>query len=420
MSLFGAPNIQKLIAKKNLKKLIKALGYKKDYSSLSTRKDIKQVVTIHSQAAKTLGEIGDPSAVVPLIAALNDKSKYVRREASTALGEIGDPRAVTALITALKDSDKYVRGAAAYALGKIQDPRAITPLIRRLHDGNDYVRYSAVWALSEIQDPLAVEPLIDFLRRYGDIKEDHLDTLKEAEEALKKLGEFSKKSLIKIMMDEKNHLRKSAARILERLNWVPDKNANGAAYWIAKGKWDRCIRIGAPAVEPLIEALKTFDYSLKREVANALDGLGWAPDQSVDGAFYWIAKGNWDRCIQIGKPAIEPIIDAFLNGSEDIRKSAEEALLRIGKPAFRPFLESVRFERIKFRPDVALLMGKFDDLDAIGPLIKALKKGTKSVRAAAAEALGNFSGTPVTLALKNALNDKDHDVRIAAAKALEP
>ena len=77
----------------------------------------------------TLGKIGDPRAVEPLIDALQDDAfANVRGRAAEALGEIGDPRSVEPLIAALNDEDWLVRGRAARALGKIGDLRAIEPL----------------------------------------------------------------------------------------------------------------------------------------------------------------------------------------------------------------------------------------------------------------------------------------------------
>jgi HEAT repeat protein len=62
-----------------------------------------------------------------------------------ALGEIKDPRAVEPLIAALKD--KGVCAAAAYALGEIKDPRAVEPLIAALKDESFSVRRAAAEAL---------------------------------------------------------------------------------------------------------------------------------------------------------------------------------------------------------------------------------------------------------------------------------
>ena len=67
----------------------------------------------------------------PLVAALKDKDKYVRKAAAEALGQIGDTRAVEPLIDALKDSDfdvfrnVTVAIAALYRLGTLSESQKL-------------------------------------------------------------------------------------------------------------------------------------------------------------------------------------------------------------------------------------------------------------------------------------------------------
>ena len=57
-------------------------------------------------AAETLGDIGDVSAVEPLISVLNsEENNYVRADIAVALGKIGDPRAVEPLIAGNTSTD---------------------------------------------------------------------------------------------------------------------------------------------------------------------------------------------------------------------------------------------------------------------------------------------------------------------------
>jgi len=125
-------------------------------------------------AAEALGEIGDPRAVEPLIAALAQPSRPspgapagdgaaqtgVRKTVAEALGKLGHPSAVEPLIAALADDDPSVRGSAAAALGRIADARAVEPLAdAAFTDKNRGVQLQAVMALGEIGDPRGVEAL---------------------------------------------------------------------------------------------------------------------------------------------------------------------------------------------------------------------------------------------------------------------
>jgi len=80
--------------------------------------------------------------------------------AAEALGAIGDPRAIEPLTAVLnEDADEQVRAYAAEALGKIDDSRVVEPLIAALRDEESSVRDEAVKALSSSSDPRAVEAL---------------------------------------------------------------------------------------------------------------------------------------------------------------------------------------------------------------------------------------------------------------------
>jgi HEAT repeat protein len=120
MALFGRPSIDKLKAEHDVVGLIDALKGK----DWKRRRD----------AATALGNLKEPTALEPLIAALGDgrvTSVTLRREVAVALGELGDSRAVGPLITALDDEGQYVRDGATTALGRIGGPQAEQALAER-------------------------------------------------------------------------------------------------------------------------------------------------------------------------------------------------------------------------------------------------------------------------------------------------
>ena len=109
MGLFdmGELNVTVLKLRKDVDGLVRALGSEKDSDA-------------REAAADALGEIGDPKAVEPLIAALKDPDDDVREAAAEALGRIGDPRAVDPLNAALNDPDHDVRQEAEKALARLR------------------------------------------------------------------------------------------------------------------------------------------------------------------------------------------------------------------------------------------------------------------------------------------------------------
>jgi HEAT repeat protein len=141
------------------------------------------------EAARRLGELGNPSAVPALCEALLGGDEWVAVEAADALGRIGDSAAVPALLEALRaeywlseydemvaaalasdapdrriemaeqfaGSRADVRAAAARALGRIGDPRAVPALIRvtQADERFHHVRRVAIRALARIGTPEA-------------------------------------------------------------------------------------------------------------------------------------------------------------------------------------------------------------------------------------------------------------------------
>lgn len=72
-----------------------------------------------ANAAEALGELGNTTAVGPLLDLVNDESSRVRESVARALGRLGDPRAVEPLTAMLEDESAGVRRAAQEALKKI-------------------------------------------------------------------------------------------------------------------------------------------------------------------------------------------------------------------------------------------------------------------------------------------------------------
>ena len=83
-------------------------------------------------AARMLGQSGDPRAVDALLPDLQDPDWRVRRNAVQALGALKSTRAINGILSALTDRTATVRERAAVALGRIKDPQTIPALIEVL------------------------------------------------------------------------------------------------------------------------------------------------------------------------------------------------------------------------------------------------------------------------------------------------
>jgi HEAT repeat protein len=103
-----------------------------------------------------------------LIYLLRGRDSTLRHAASQALGELRVRRAVPVLIQALKGDRTVwnLADSAAWALGEIGDPAAVEPLLAagRAHGFNGWI----LQALGKLRDVRVVEPLVELLERTGD------------------------------------------------------------------------------------------------------------------------------------------------------------------------------------------------------------------------------------------------------------
>ena len=96
-------------------------------------------------------EQSDPRACQLLVNALTDPEPIIRTEAAAALGQVHYEDAIPHLILALKDAELDVRKAALNSLGKSGDPRALDPLQAALDDELDVIRVLAKLAIAQIE-----------------------------------------------------------------------------------------------------------------------------------------------------------------------------------------------------------------------------------------------------------------------------
>jgi HEAT repeat protein len=192
--------VKKTVAKKNMEQLVEELK-----NSPSEK--------VRYNAARMLGEMGDPAAVDALIESLrHEKNGSVRLYAARALGELGDPLAVHPLIEALtQDRNVDVKVRAARALGRLGGEDVVLPLIYALSDVNSQVCMTAADALIEI-GPIAAKPLIQSL------KHDKVNVRCDATRALGELGDTcAVEPLIDMLDDEWVNVRIYAVQSLGKL-----------------------------------------------------------------------------------------------------------------------------------------------------------------------------------------------------------
>jgi HEAT repeat protein len=277
-----------------------------------------------AQPQATVDDLKSRGDVQGLIAALGDPEWAVRKQAIDALGRSGDQRAVAPLVEALLDPGPTVPAAAAAALDKLawQPDRpeqamayfeakgdwqrcvqigapGVPVLVGRLQAAGSSEGLGIVAILGEIGDPRAVDPLIGCLK-----SRDHFMRGKAAV-ALGQIGDPRAIEPLKVRLQDKQaEVQEAAGQALDKLHWRPDKTPAGAAYWVAKGEWQKCAKMGAMSVEPLIRVLDGRNKS------------------RCDGAALALCR--------IGDPrSVTPLISNLSRFSLHVRKSVAESLVAI-------------------------------------------------------------------------------------------
>jgi vesicle coat complex subunit len=243
----------------------------------------------------------------------------------------------------------------------------IQPLKKVLKRESRELRVGVAKALGEIGDASAVDALIEALKdEDSDVRENSIDALVKI--AKKDLGVVDK--LIKALRDKDSDVRGGITKVLGNLGWDPKSEEERVLYYIAKGDWDECVKMGGVAVEFLIERLKDKNSDVH--------------DKSID-ALVKIAKKD------LG--VVDKLIKALKDEDSYVRISVAWALGEIGDArAVDALIEALRDEDRYVRESVAWALGAIGDARAVDSLIKTLKDDDYFVRESAKVALFRILG----------------------------
>jgi hypothetical protein len=133
------------------------------------------------------------------------------------------------------------------------------------------------------------------------------------------------------------------------------------------------------AIEPLIEVAENDNlFCVRAKATDALEKLGWQPDNSVAGAVYWVNKCNWDKCVELGDVAVEPLIHDFVWGGD--RVYIGKTLAKIGGSAVEALIETLNKWLGEYLGMVSLAsMEGIDPTKALGVLMLESFKGMSNV-----------------------------------------
>jgi HEAT repeat protein len=342
---------------------------KPNFQSLYSKKDVKGLIKLLSHGDQSvvrisidyLGSFRDPRAVEPLIPLLNHADKDTREKTVTALGKIGDPRAIEPLVTLFEKADNDLRDhIVLMSLGQLRDIRITGPLILTLKNSkDDIIRGAAVELLGEIKSPEAIKPLIKVLNDWA--------VRDKAIVALTKIGEPAIEELISALKNKNYEIRWGAVEVLWNLKDLR-------------------------AVEHLAAILDDKDFQVREYAAFAL------------------ADFKDPR-------SIHPIINLF--GEAVDLSDVHIKLSEIGEPAIEPLMEYIKHKDIRKRQAAAIALARLKETRVIKPLIDMFKYKTKGADCSLiAYELSQMGKLAEELLIKS-LKDKNSEIRYWSRFSLE-
>ncbi|MDQ7800887.1 MAG: HEAT repeat domain-containing protein [Armatimonadota bacterium] len=302
----------------------------------------------------------------------------------------------------LRSPDATVRSDAALSLGKLDAPEAPAPVVaeaidalsRILDDPDEYVRKSAVHALGRLRarDPRALEGIRFALGdRSEQVVQEAVTQVQQAADAGAVDG------LIRVLGRRERTLQNAASQAL--------------------------VRIGAPAVRPLLETFK--DRNLRRRVHNQvlriiedIKGraveplLGALEDENQYVRAYAVALLG-----RLGdERAVEPLVRLFLTDAR-LQETVVNTLPRLEE---RGVLEAPSGDRdVQLPKEVAAAFRKLASTpEALQALLAAVAGGNPKVRKFALRALFEVEGARARETLLGLLRDEDTEVQRLAIRLL--
>jgi HEAT repeat protein len=280
---------------------------------------------LRGRVAEIFGISKDRAAIPTLLDALRGEYYTVRSRAALALGKIGDRQAIRPLLSALKDQEDEVRSAACLALGLFNDPSTFDEITNVLLDDPIIeVRQAAARALGDTQHPAALPYLMEALHdSFWWYEREYAagDLLS----AIEKMGAAAVDPLIEALGNKEGTVRKFAAMLLGRL--------------------------GDPrAIEPLGMTLYDMHHEVGKVSAESLAGFGAIAIGTLVEALshpeMWIRIHSILALSKIRDARIAPVLLEMLNDPErEVKKQVIQSLGKLKDPRTFPALQEIAANR---------------------------------------------------------------------------
>lgn len=379
----------------------------------------KRTNRMNQKIASALGELGDKSAIQPLLRLMKfTKSPQVRRAAIRALGKLKASEAVDDLIALVEDTTahKIIRMNAIFALGEIASPKAVPTLILSLYRDKAYYFFQAGLALVKIGRP-AVEPLVKTMMGQNlDAKrlvEGNMEILAGALEsnAAKVLGDIGDPAAVEPLLkmvkkveswETETNKMLTITRLITALGSIGDpRGLPVAVKYLSKEFWDvRTICADTinkisdrSAIKELLKHASSGEHPKTRApLIEAIGNLGTAEQLP---ALREIAAQQKDLTVQ-------KYVKESIKRLEAYQQCQQNAQCWIGKLAD---------QEAAVREKAAYELGRIKSAEALEGLIKIMRDPSENVRFAVIWALDRIGSKKAVPAIEKLVKEEKGSAR---------
>lgn len=386
-----------------------------------------------------LGEIGDDSCVMDLVARLNDLDENVRAAAAENLGKLRAQSAVPFLLDALASSDLLLRFTVLEALAQIGS----TVELKRLMPlwGEKLLRKGLCDCIGKIGDASTIDLLLtglaDPMRNVREASALALERLCDRFTVvltgrMKELSGTPTAEVLAEMLESPNdRLRLTAVRLLGRIGDPryachllglfdeEELRQEAATALIAAGRSAACSLLELwPAAAPRTRAYLAYVFAEAgcEEAVATLNNALTSQDNELR-IVSLQALGKLGR-----ESEIEAVAAALDDEEDDVRLAATQSLITLGQRYPRVTTFVLRNQTSSDSPPVRAaavdVIGRIGDETARPILSLAVRDDSPLVRRVAFRALERLGGEDRRQVMMIALTDEDVEVRRTAAEAL--
>lgn len=326
--------------------------------------------------------------------------------------EINDPRPAANILHLMLHGGPHLQSSCANVLGKVGNQSTIDLLAntqQRLieatiwnKDDPNYDREKVTQTrrkLNYVERALAKigpESVPSLIAHFG---EENARLVEHSIRTLQRMGQAASPALVEALDSNDQRYRANSAKALDLIAWKAENPRDRAAHAVAKQQWESAVECGAEAIPVLLAALHFSELSMREQAANALEKIGWVPERDEDSIYYFAAKNEFARSVEIGRPAVKPLI-----------KLMQEMVLFAKDHPKDP-------QPGKMLRGIEKALGDIGQA-AVVDLVLLLESKKGFMRPYAADILARIGKPSVELLTKSARGNQSADVRYEAARAL--